>query len=787
MAFLLLVAAFLATLLGAPAVSDAAPSVDTWVLPSPPRVDWNSPFFYDAKRRQVSLVDLEYRATSKVWSLPDSGARAWALTELSPVQLERGRSMRSVYDAKHDRLLLVSARFDPGDSCCSEENRGRFLFDPWELLLSEPAQLRRIEPVGPVALGRQDFALALDPVRNRLLIFGGRDPISDSLMSEVFALDLTGTPRWSVLPFSGDRLRRGFAQCFVDSLADRLIAVGGHDGVNFGNHWDEVWSLSLAGPAAWESWALADTLPDVFVSDNARSIVLDEARRRLLLYAGYRVDGAPDSAGLWQFDLATRTGWTEITPPGPLPRARGANCAAFDERTGALYLYGGYGRDTPEYSEERYDLYELAGTAGARWNPIALSGATSTIGDGGQAVFDRSRRRAITLSPFIGTSWINLGVSQDWERNENTSPNPIRRFYSAAVFDSVGDRTILFGGMFDTAEFGDVWQLTFPSGRFPAWKRLFPEGEPPSGRWATAAVLDPVRRRMVVFGGFAGRALGETWALSLAGTPRWERLQPRGLPPPARFGATAVYDSRRDGMIVFGGNAGSLEGGVPLNDTWFLSFADGDSWIPLTPRGSPPLARSFHSAVYDPLRDRMLVFWGRDAGGYRFDCAALELAPGPTWREYIPAGPGARSRGGHVSFYDPDLDRVVILGGAVASSPYEFLREPEWYLDLAATGGVLPPPTTGPAFAMLGMTPNPTSVGVDVAFDLPTATPVKARIYDTRGRLVKDLGTRVRAAGRHILHWDGNGEGGYRPRPGIYFARIFLGDREFTGKIVLTR
>jgi hypothetical protein len=241
-------------------------------------------------------------------------------------------------------------------------------------------------------------------------------------------------------------------------------------------------------------------------------------------------------------------------------------------------------------------------------------------------------------------------------------------------------------------------------------------------------------------------------------------------------------------MILYGGNAGTMDSPVPLGDVSFLSFADGDAWVPLNARGPAPLARWMHSAIYDPRRDRMLVFWGRDTGGYRFDCASLELAQGATWREYIPAGPGASSRGGQVSFYDPDLDRAVILGGRIFTGPYG-VEEPQsdWYLDFAALPGGLPPPTTGPAFALLGMTPNPTSVGVDVAFDLPSSTPVRALIYDSRGRLVRDLGTRVQSAGRHLLRWDGVGQDGYRPRPGMYFARLLLGDREFTGKIVLIR
>ena len=86
-----------------------------------------------------------------------------------------------------------------------------------------------------------------------------------------------------------------------------------------------------------------------------------------------------------------------------------------------------------------------------------------------------------------------------------------------------------------------------------------------------------------------------------------------------------------------------------------------------------------------------------------------------------------------------------------------------------------PPPLTGPPFALLGMSPNPTRRGVDVAFDLPAATTVRARIYDARGRLVRDLPTREYLPGRHVLAWDGVGDEGYRPRPGVYFARVALG------------
>ena len=96
-------------------------------------------------------------------------------------------------------------------------------------------------------------------------------------------------------------------------------------------------------------------------------------------------------------------------------------------------------------------------------------------------------------------------------------------------------------------------------------------------------------------------------------------------------------------------------------------------------------------------------------------------------------------------------------------------------------------PPTGRPLALLGSTPNPTFGSLDTAFDLPSNMVVAARIYDAHGRLVRDLGTRTYGPGRHAFHWDGTGENGYRPRPGVYFMRVALGSSETTSKLVLLR
>jgi hypothetical protein len=67
-----------------------------------------------------------------------------------------------------------------------------------------------------------------------------------------------------------------------------------------------------------------------------------------------------------------------------------------------------------------------------------------------------------------------------------------------------------------------------------------------------------------------------------------------------------VYDAVRDRMVVYGGRD---ENGVFSSDVWALSLADG-SWSRLSPAGRSPLARAEHTAIYDPESDRMIVFGG---------------------------------------------------------------------------------------------------------------------------------------------------------------------------------
>jgi len=68
--------------------------------------------------------------------------------------------------------------------------------------------------------------------------------------------------------------------------------------------------------------------------------------------------------------------------------------------------------------------------------------------------------------------------------------------------------------------------------------------------------------------------------------------------------------------------------------------------------------------------------------------------------------------------------------------------------------------------------PNPFRSSTAIAFELPQAGPVRLRVFDLRGRLVKTLLDEVQTAGDHSVQWNGQDQDGHGVAPGVYFYRL---------------
>jgi hypothetical protein len=88
----------------------------------------------------------------------------------------------------------------------------------------------------------------------------------------------------------------------------------------------------------------------------------------------------------------------------------------------------------------------------------------------------------------------------------------------------------------------------------------------------------------------------------------------------------------------------------------------------------------------------------------------------------------------------------------------------------------------------VALLPNPPNPGASILFSTSRPGPVRARVFDIRGRLVRTLkGSDPGAAGAHAIAFDGRSESG-KPLPsGIYLFRVETADGELTTKAAILR
>jgi hypothetical protein len=79
-------------------------------------------------------------------------------------------------------------------------------------------------------------------------------------------------------------------------------------------------------------------------------------------------------------------------------------------------------------------------------------------------------------------------------------------------------------------------------------------------------------------------------------------------------------------------------------------------------------------------------------------------------------------------------------------------------------------------YALLQNYPNPFNTSTEIRYRIPKENLVILRIYNIQGQEVRVLMDTDQSAGEHIIHWDGQDDGGREVTSGIYFCQLKTGD-----------
>jgi RHS repeat-associated protein len=330
------------------------------------------------------------------------------------------------------------------------------------------------------------------------------------------------------------------------------------------------------------------------------ALVYDAIDNEAILFGG---DSFPTKYNdVWRLSNANGQGsstWSQVSIPGTSPTARGGASAFYDSSTDRMIIYGGYSGTTAPCFGDVWALTNASGRSGtASWAQLSPSGGPPGLRFGHTSFYDSANNRMVISggnncfnSGVYSDVWVlsnanGLGGTPTWTQLTPSGPSPGLRDYSAAGYDPVNNRMIMFGGKWNpnvgVQSPGDVWVLNNANGLggTPVWSQLTPLGTVPPEGATNAAVYDQITNRMLIFG--AGSNDSDTWILSnangLAGAPVWNRLGPFStLPPPrANSPSASAYDAVTDRLITFGGEKTNIypaAGVSTINDTWLLTSA----------------------------------------------------------------------------------------------------------------------------------------------------------------------------------------------------------------------
>jgi hypothetical protein len=494
---------------------------------------------------------------------------------------------------------------------------------------------------------RSQHAMAYDPVRKKVVLFGGgrSEPGTDY------------TDTWL---YTGDGVN-GFWE-FQPQSTPPTAALVGQENMT----WDPVAAVALLhGDATWSwdgaDWTLLFGGPEVI----DYGFAFDTERSTVMIVGGYaRV--APNSLALTPDVWEKRPGSSGWQNRGPGPSTRAELAMAYDERRKRMVMVGGVG-ESIETGETAYEY--IAGTG---W--ITLPSLPSGQGRAGAKMVYDSKRGVMVLTGGAGGGAPNADnggrYSDTWELwpslfISGQPPDTTNLVCSTTTFSvlAMGAAPFQYQWRLDGSPLSDDAHFT---GTRTAELRIDGLRQSHAGKY-DVVVGDSCNPQNVVTSKVAKLTIrpGSEWVLRATNGP------------PPRFGHTMVYDSTRRVTVMFGGRT-NWNTAYCLNDLWEW---DGARWTQRMPNTvtngwtntisqgwkvshrEVPVQRALHAMAYDSKRARVVLFGGQSVGPNVTTANLKDLWEwdGVSWNLRATNGPIPRIYGSMA--FDERRGRTVLFGG----------------------------------------------------------------------------------------------------------------------------
>ncbi len=528
------------------------------------------------------------------------------------------------------------------------------------------------------------------------------------------------------------------------TLADgRLGVFGGGFGATgdaqSGSRFAELFDPKQYGNAT-RGWVKPDSMPSnrwyptcISLFDGSILVVQGDDHYQMMMYGGV------DSNDVAQNDLRTYAitsatpfwrGEQVIASPGTQYTRTGHSAVNLGGEESAMF--GGIKANgeyldnlqftyREDYSDigQRWQLYDpgASGTPPSkRWKhagaEIIFTPARTGLGDKAMIILGGQDLSATLKNDVHELFYRYSTLRWEWTELLPTGDAPSPRLGHVAVYDRVppngsadSTRLLVFGGR-DANGLADnaVYALrlgTNPPSWYVAVAANADTNAAPSKREGHAAIFDPAahpligpnqKQQMVLFGGrdSAGALLNDAWVLQRDKTGTiysWKKLNPAGRPA-VRMDHAAIYEDKRQLMLIVGGDGNGLTSGGQRDDVWGLPLGATQSadsaWRQMPSMGSlgPRAGQVVAFIPLKPVKNRVIQrFVPTAAAGEQWK--TLHWAPKlmPSTYPFMFVLPN-----GYVAWVGPN----VSTGCAGCSNDTTMLLNPD---STAANRGWQPPPS----------------------------------------------------------------------------------------------